>query len=155
MEFTAERWGALDNHFRSSVRGQVRDVQTIAQSCTVRASRELRSAALRVLSGRRSGRTYRVPYTQANYRASAPGEAPAARTGTLMKSWNTFDRFFGIVDRGRSTVGRYSSGIQTNVPYAELLENGTSRMAARPFRERIIRQASPRIGDIFRSAGFR
>ncbi|MBQ9348167.1 MAG: HK97 gp10 family phage protein, partial [Oscillibacter sp.] len=125
-----------------------KNAQTKAQSCTVRASRELRSAALKVLSGHRNGRTYRIPYTQANYRASAPGEAPAARTGTLKNSW-------GIIAMGSAALGRYSSGIQTNVPYAELLENGTSRMAARPFREKIIQRASPRIGDIFRSAGFK
>ena len=148
MEVTVKHWSEADSRFRASVQEQVKNAQTKAQSCTVRASRELRSAALRVLSGRRSGRTYRVPYTQANYRASAPGEAPAARTGTLKNSW-------GIIAMGSAALGRYSSGIQTNVPYAELLENGTSRMAARPFRERIIRQASPRIGDIFRSAGFR
>ena len=148
MEFTAERWGTLDNHFRAAVRGQVRDVQNIAQSCTVRASRELRSAALHVLGGRRSGRQYKVPHTGVTYRASAPGEAPAARTGTLRNSW-------GIIAMGSVALGRYSSGIQTNVPYAPMLEDDTSRMAARPFREKIIRQASPRIGDIFRSAGFR
>ena len=148
MDVTVRHWSEADSRFRASVREQVRNAQTRAQSCTVRASRELRSAALRVLSGHRSGRTYRVPYTQANYRASAPGEAPAARTGTLKNSW-------GIIAMGSAALGRYSSGIQTNVPYAELLENGTSRMAARPFRERIIRQASPRIGEIFRSAGFR
>ena len=148
MEVTVKHWSEEDSRFRASVREQVKAAQTKAQSCTVRASRELRSAALRVLSGRRSGRTYRVPYTQANYRASAPGEAPAARTGTLKNSW-------GIIAMGSAALGRYSSGIQTNVPYAELLENGTSRMAARPFREKIIQRASPRIGDIFRSAGFR
>lgn len=148
MDVTVKHWSEADSRFRASVQEQVKNAQTKAQSCTVRASRELRSAALKVLSGHRNGRTYLVPYTQANYRASAPGEAPAARTGTLKNSW-------GIIAMGSAALGRYSSGIQTNVPYAELLENGTSRMAARPFREKIIQRASPRIGDIFRSAGFR
>ena len=148
MDVTVKHWSEADSRFRASVQEQVKNAQTKAQSCTVRASRELRSAALKVLSGHRNGRTYRVPYTQANYRASAPGEAPAARTGTLKNSW-------GIIAMGSAALGRYSSGIQTNVPYAELLENGTSRMAARPFREKIIQRASPRIGDIFRSAGFK
>ena len=148
MDVTVKHWSEADSRFRASVQEQVKNAQTKAQSCTVRASRELRSAALKVLSGHRNGRTYRIPYTQANYRASAPGEAPAARTGTLKNSW-------GIIAMGSAALGRYSSGIQTNVPYAELLENGTSRMAARPFREKIIQRASPRIGDIFRSAGFK
>ena len=148
MDVTVKHWSEADSRFRASVQEQAKNAQTKAQSCTVRASRELRSAALKVLSGHRNGRTYRIPYTQANYRASAPGEAPAARTGTLKNSW-------GIIAMGSAALGRYSSGIQTNVPYAELLENGTSRMAARPFREKIIQRASPRIGDIFRSAGFK
>ena len=148
MDVTVKHWSEADSRFRASVQEQAKNAQTKAQSCTVRASRELRSAALKVLSGHRNGRTYRIPYTQANYRASAPGEAPAARTGTLKNSW-------GIIAMGSADLGRYSSGIQTNVPYAELLENGTSRMAARPFREKIIQRASPRIGDIFRSAGFK
>ena len=148
MDVTVKHWSEADSRFRTSVQEQVKNAQTKAQSCTVRASRELRSAALQVLGGHRNGRTYRVPYTQASYRASAPGEAPAARTGTLRNSW-------GIIAMGSAALGRYSSGIQTNVPYAELLENGTSRMAARPFREKIIQRASPRIGEIFRSAGFK
>lgn len=146
MDITVE--GLNAERLQSAVRGQVRDIRTRAQSCTVRASRELRSAALHILRGRRSGRQYKVPHTGVTYRASAPGEAPAARTGTLRNSW-------GIIAMGSVALGRYSSGIQTNVPYAPMLEDGTSRMAARPFREKIIRQASPRIGDIFRSAGFR
>ena len=146
MDITVE--GLKSERLQSAVRGQVRDIQTRAQSCTVRASRELRSAALHVLGGRRSGRQYKVPHTGVTYRASAPGEAPAARTGTLRNSW-------GIIAMGSVALGRYSSGIQTNVPYAPMLEDGTSRMAARPFREKIIQRASPRIGDIFRSAGFR
>lgn len=146
MDITVE--GLKSERLQSAVRGQVRDIQTRAQSCTVRASRELRSAALYILRGRRSGRQYKVPHTGVTYRASAPGEAPAARTGTLRNSW-------GIIAMGSVALGRYSSGIQTNVPYAPMLEDGTSRMAARPFREKIIQRASPRIGDIFRSAGFR
>ena len=146
MDITVE--GLNAERLQSAVRGQVRDIRTRAQSCTVRASRELRSAALHILRGRRSGRQYKVPHTGVTYRASAPGEAPAARTGTLRNSW-------GIIAMGSVALGRYSSGIQTNVPYAPMLEDGTSRMAARPFREKIIRLASPRIGDIFRSAGFR
>ena len=149
MDITVE--GLKSERLQSAVRGQVRDIRTRAQSCTVRASRELRSAALHVLGGRRTKdprRVYRVPHTKATYQASSPGEAPAARTGTLRNSW-------GIIAMGSAALGRYSSGIQTNVPYAPMLEDGTSRMAARPFREKIIRQASPRIGDIFRSAGFR
>ena len=146
MDITVE--GLKSERLQSAVRGQVQDIRTRAQPCTVRASRELRSASLHILRGRRSGRQYKVPHTGVAYRASAPGEAPAARTGTLRNSW-------GIIAMGSVALGRYSSGIQTNVPYAPMLEDGTSRMAARPFREKIIQRASPRIGDIFRSAGFR
>lgn len=148
MDITGKSWREVNRQFRDSVRDKVRRAQSKAESCTVRASNELRNAELNVLRGKRNGRIYRVPYSSVKYRASASGEPPAVRTGTLRNSW-------GIIAMGSSAIGKYTAGIETNVPYAERLENGTSRMAARPFRERIIQRASPRIGDIFRSAGFK
>lgn len=51
------------------------------------ASHALRGSLLQVLSGRRSGRRYRLPMSTRFYTASAPGEAPATRTGSFRLSW--------------------------------------------------------------------
>ena len=64
----------------------VKDIRSAVQNRTYRASNELRNAALHVLRGKRSGRLYRVPNTKQKYRASAPGEPPAARTGAFRLS---------------------------------------------------------------------
>lgn len=90
----------------------------------------MHAASLKVLSGPRSGRRY------GSHVASAPGEPPAADTGTLMGSFRPI--------QGAPNV----AGIETSVSYAGLLEGGTSRMAARPFRERIIKESMPAIIQI-------
>lgn len=84
------------------------------------------------LTGNRSGRYYRVPGTKKRYQASAPGEAPASRTGTL--------RTRGIgrkVDalRLEAAVGAKKLGKSSSLPdgYPAALELGTKRMSPRPF----------------------
>jgi len=72
----------------------------------------------------------------AAYRASAPGEAPAARTGRLRQSFHI------IVTPGD---GVWTVRIFTNVIYADDLEYGTERMAPRPFLEPAIEKAMPQI----------
>ena len=119
----------------------------------------LRSAELRVLKGQRSGRKYRKPYTGSKtseerkksgykppmYVASAPGEAPARRTGNLRMHWN------GQVKTGRAAKGRIqvTAELESQEKYAEMLENGTSKMAARPFVEKIKEEAVPEIEKIY------
>ena len=107
-----------------------------------RASNELRNSALSVLSGSRSGRSYRVPGTKRYYTASAPGEPPAVRTGAFRLSWQP--RTFP----GGTTV---LSRIETGIGYAEWLENGTpgGQMAPRPHHQRIQDQAMPKIVAIY------
>lgn len=46
----------------------------------------LESSVKRKLDGARSGRIYRVPGTQVDYQASAPGEPPAKMLGELQQS---------------------------------------------------------------------
>ena len=125
------------------------------------AANELRNSALLVLRGQRSGRRYKVPGTYRRqrdktdgkmkrgryYTASAPGEPPAARTGHFRLSWQTgnYCGFGSFISRIESDIktenGKYTLG--------EILEDGTSRMAPRPYQARIIEKAEPKIVRIY------
>lgn len=79
----------------------------------------LHREVLKKLRGKRTGNEYRVPGGNRTYRASAPGESPANRTGRLFGSYD-----FELVGR----TGRVGSPL----PYALMLERGTSKMRPRP-----------------------
>lgn len=127
----------------------------------------LRNAELQVLKGQRSGRVYKKPGTYGKrlskatkelkgeyghklrggqlYRASAPGEPPAKRTGNLRLHWN------GRVIKENTSGGgvMVTAELKSHEPYAGILEHGTSRMAPRPFVEKIKQGAMPKIKNIY------
>lgn len=118
-----------------------------------RAANELRNASQLVLRGQRSGRRYRVPGTRKHYTASAPGEPPAVRTGAFRASWqpkqkvnvgthNQVSVTSYIESRQRTDNGSYNLG--------PLLENGSGRMAPRPYKEKIQEKAKPKIVKIYK-----
>lgn len=92
----------------------------------------------------RTGELYFVPGTRTLYRASAPGEPPAVRTGRYRNSWQTTPairtktglRAFAFSDLTVSN-GRYVLG--------DLLDGGTRRMRARPHIERAVTRGAERI----------
>ena len=106
----------------------------------VRCTNALRNAELEILNGKK----YRKPYTKkATYCASAPGEVPARRTGALRLQW------IGGVEESATPKGVVAvSYLESNVPYASYLEEGTGKMAARPFADKIKKQAEPEIQKI-------
>lgn len=133
------------------------------------AANEMRNASQLVLRGQRSGRRYKVPGTYRRqkdtgelkfykarngryYTASAPGEPPAVRTGAFRLSWQPSAHvvFGSYISRIESDVktdnGKYNLG--------ELLENGTSRMAPRPFEEPIMERAKNKIMRIYNQPFF-
>ena len=131
---------------QATVKEQVKDISRQALSRGVRALNALRNAELEALKGQRSGRVYRKPHTkQATYTASAPGEVPARRTGNLRMHWN------GQVSQktsfGNGTV--ISVELESQEKYAAYLENGTAKMASRPFVEKIQEKAAPEIAKIY------
>ena len=131
------------------------------------AANELRNASQLVLRGQRSGRQYNVPgtgrmkYNKRNktatityrkYTASAPGEPPAVRTGAFRASWQaqTETKYNGENVSVRPYI---ESGIRTdNGKYllGKVLEEGTGRMAPRPYQEQIQQKALPRIRQIYK-----
>lgn len=123
----------------------VSKVNRQAASRGTRAVNAIRNAELEVLKGQRSGRTYRKPYSKATYTASAPGEPPARRTGNLRLNWN------GTVEGSAASSGgiAITAVLESQEEYAGYLENGTSRMAPRPFKDRIAEKAAPEIERIY------
>lgn len=122
----------------------VKKVNREAASMGTRAVNAIRNAELEVLSGKRSGRVYRKPHTKSHYTASAPGEPPARRTGNLRLSWN------GTVESSSTGSGlRVTAVLESQERYSTYLENGTRRMAPRPFKQPISEKAMPEIERIY------
>ena len=117
------------------------------ESRSYKVANELRNASLEVLRGQRHGRIYTVPGTRRKYTASAPGEPPANRTGAFRLSWQP---------SAHVVFGSYISRIETNLrtddgkyTLGDLLEEGTERMAARPYKDLILEKAEPEIERIY------
>lgn len=112
------------------------------------AANELRNAELEVLRGQRGGRIYTVPGTKAKYQASAPGQPPAVRTGMFRLSWRP---------KASVVFGSYISRIESDLQVGtrrryvlgELLEQGTTKMAPRPYQDKILQKAEPEIVKIY------
>ena len=99
-------------------------VASQAEPIMERKLNELTQIIVEEFSEPKSGRMYRRP-SGGSYRASAPGESPAIRTGNLRDSISKPD----VRREGRTVVGR----IVIAAPYAEGLERGRGRVLPRPF----------------------
>ena len=75
-----------------------------------------------------------------NKSPSLPGNPPGVRTGNLKDRWT-----FGV--RGGS--GKITVFGEPGVNYAGYLENGTTKMAARPYVDRILDKTEKEIDTIF------
>ena len=98
-------------------------------------------AQLETLSGDRSGRTYKVPGTNRTYTASRPGQPPAQATGGLRQSLQT-----SVSGKGRTITGK--SG--TKLPYGKMLDDGTLKIAPRPWLMPSLLRALPKLREIFK-----
>lgn len=135
---------------------------------------ELRNSSQMILRGQRSGREYIIPgtgrmkYTRSGpkagtatitykrYRASAPGEPPANRLGGFRMGWQPRTESTGSGDT-LSVRSMIENSVRTdNGKYllGEILEEGTSKMAPRPYKERILTHAKPRIIKIYKRPYF-
>ncbi len=134
---------AIQNAIAQAVDG----IKKALQSSAGMAALELRNSALDVLSGQRSGRRYLVPGTRTYYTASAPGEAPAVRTGALRLGWMPSVHVEPTPHGFRILPGINLIGPPTN--YAPILDptlaGGGGGGLNRPFVRRIQEDALPRI----------
>ena len=81
-------------------------------------------------------------YGRRKHRASAPGEPPAVDTGNLRNHIEGNEP--GVLSDG-TVLGR----IVANTEYAEALEVGTERMAARPYLSRLFDEHAPALLEAF------
>ena len=148
---------------------EVRQMSKAARSSATRAVNIMRNSALQILRGERHGRVYKLPGTigKANknttrlaklsgykprkgqsYRASAPGEPPANRSpgGGLRNSWRMYVLGEGIIP---GAGGRIVCRLKSDKPYSDYLDEGTRRMKARPYKDRIKDMSMPRIDPMF------
>lgn len=122
----------------------VRQANNEVRSRARRGANLLRNAAMEVLAGQRAGRRYKLPHKRRMYQASAPGEPPAVRTGNLRRNWRQ-----EVLAENNSAGTKVTCRITSDMPYAKLLENGTDRMAARPYAEKIKNKSTPEIKALF------
>ena len=134
----------------------VEEIEQKAKQRGFQAANVLTNEVKKVLSGQRSGRSYKVKGTGGKakksgvmYTASAPGEPPALRFGTLQKSFKR--RTYAERNGSGLTVHAVTeSNLQVNgYLLGELLENGTKRIVPRPFKQKTIEAALPKITQIF------
>lgn len=142
----------------------LKGVQKEVSKRTYRASNELRNASLYILRGRRSGKVYTLPHTGKTdtkkgktipgsgkkYRASAPGESPAVRTGIFRLSWGTHVHVEkkGVHFRAISSI-ESKEKVEGKL-LGEILEYGTRKIKPRPYKQKIIDKALPKIKEIYK-----
>lgn len=94
-----------------------------------RAVNEMRNSAVTVLT---------------NTSPAPPGSPPGVRTGNLRRNWSLM-----VSGDGSGAGVHMELTIQSNMEYAVYQEFGTSKMAARPFRQRIADDSAPKVTAIF------
>jgi hypothetical protein len=137
----------VEQAVRAKVTEMTDTINGKVRSRGTRAVNALRNAELRVLRGKRSGKVYKKPFSKATYRASAPGEPPARRTGNLRLHWNGQVKEERSDSRGVSIIAQ----LESQELYAGILEDGSpkTKMAPRPFVEKIKEEATPEIKKIY------
>lgn len=114
-------WKGLDNLERKFMEMPTRVEEGTLEGLEALGLMVQNSAREKVLKGPKTGRRYKKS-ASVTHQASAPGEAPASDTGTLVRS------ILSEVQRSALEVI-----ISAGTFYAKMLEYGTRMMAARPF----------------------
>lgn len=160
-----------------AVRGLVSDLVGEAglevKARAYRTANELQNQLNNVMRGERSGRRYKVPGTYARqkdtgelrfrkarngryYTASAPGEPPAVRTGAFRLSWHRRTYAEELAGHEFNVHGVTESDLRVGKHLlGNILEDGTDRMAPRPYKQRVIDAAMPKIRKIYTEPYFR
>lgn len=90
------------------------------------------------------------------YTASAPGEPPAIRTGAFRLSWHRRTYAEQLDGQNFNVHGVTESDLRVGKHLlGEILEEGTDRMAPRPYKQRVIDAAMPKVQRIYNEPYFR
>lgn len=137
-----------------------------------RTANELQNQLNKTLRGDRHGRRYKVPGTYARqkdtgdlkfrkarngryYTASAPGEPPANRTGAFRLSWHRRIYAEELAGHNFNVHGITESDLRIGKHLlGQILEEGTGRMAPRPYKQRTIDAAMPKVRRIYSESYF-
>ena len=130
----------VDTRMVSNIDNVIAKIAKTKYEKLLAASEFARNRLIEKLSGARSGRSYLVPGTNTYYTASAPGEAPASRTGQLR----------GSIEY---QITKSSSYIGTPLEYGLELEKGV-KAAPRPWLEVTISDNQAAIKNILGSRWF-
>ena len=120
----------------------VEEINAAAISRGDRALNVMRNCALTVLSKDGSGRAYKRG--GGFHIASAPGETPAPDFGSLRRNWNQ-QKLIG----GNGGGVRIHLRLRSQMFYAHWQDEGTRRMAPRPFTKPIEQKARPQVAALF------
>ena len=117
----------------------VEEINAAAISRGDRALNVMRNCALEVLGHDGSGRVYRNGHV-----ASSPGSPPAPDTGSLRRNWSQ-QKLIGGNGGGVRIILR----MRSQMFYAHFLDQGTRKMAPRPFTKPIEQKATPQVAALF------
>ena len=121
------------------VKKSVQEINAAAISRGDRALNVMRNCALEVLGHDGSGRVYRNGHV-----ASSPGSPPAPDTGSLRRNWSQ-QKLIGGNGGGVRIILR----MRSQMYYAHFLDQGTRKMAPRPFTKPIEQKALPQVAALF------
>ncbi|MBQ3434373.1 MAG: hypothetical protein IJG24_04920 [Selenomonadaceae bacterium] len=121
------------------VKKSVQEINAAAISRGDRALNVMRNCALEVLGHDGSGRVYRNGHV-----ASSPGSPPAPDTGSLRRNWSQ-QKLIGGNGGGVRIILR----LRSQMFYAHFLDQGTRKMAPRPFTKPIEQKARPQVAALF------
>ena len=94
--------------------------------------------------------------TYRHYTASAPGESPAVRTGAFRLGWKQRS-YAEDLGGGQCNVHGVIENDQKvgNRLLGEMLENGTGRMAPRPYQQKVVDRAMGNVRQIYNEPYFK
>lgn len=125
--------GEAPGALRAAVDSEIQRVNQKVIARAPRAVNAIRNAELKVLSGNKS--------------PSPPGSPPGRRSGHLRLAWTGGSEVSGGSGKGVSINAWQKSGSN----YAGYLEDGTRKMDARPYVEKIKVVAAPKIIAVYSS----
>ena len=118
--------GAAAAAFGQYVQWEIEKIRNEVRGANLEGAKELRNAALQVLRGPSP---------------SAPGNPPGVRSGDLRRNWTMESSSENLI------------AIRSGMIYSGFLEDGTKKMAARPYVDKVKETAEPKIVEIFMRIG--